>query len=104
MILSVILLPVIAGAMVFLLPFKKRSHMEFFLESMVILNSILVWYLLLHRPDSIFTLANFTGNLSISFAVDGMSMVFGGLVSALWPLATLYAFECGQPADHVFLL
>ena len=86
MILLVILIPVIAGALAFLIPFKKRSHMEIFLEGMVILNSILVWYLLLHRPQSIFTLANFTGNLSISFAVDGMSMVFGGLVSALWQI------------------
>ncbi|MCM1136362.1 MAG: proton-conducting membrane transporter [Clostridium sp.] len=100
MILSVILLPVLAGALVLLIPFKKRSHMEIFLESMVVLDSILVWYLLLHRPETIFTLANFTGNLSISFEVDGMSMVFGGLVSALWPLATLYAFEYMTKEEH----
>lgn len=100
MILSVILIPVIAGILVLLIPFKKRSHMEIFLESMVILNSILVWNLLLHRPENIFTLANFTGNLSISFDVDGMGMVFGGLVSALWPLATLYAFEYMTKEEH----
>lgn len=100
MILSVILIPVIAGVLVLLIPFKKRSHMEIFLESMVIFNSVLVWYLLLHRPANVFTLANFTGNLSISFEVDGMSMVFGGLVSALWPLATLYAFEYMTKEEH----
>lgn len=100
MILFVILLPVIAGILVFLLPFKKRSHMEIFLEALVVLNSILVWYLLIHRPVEIFTLANFTGNLSISFQVDGMSMVFAGLVSALWPFATLYAFEYMTKEEH----
>ncbi len=100
MILAVILIPVIAGILVLLIPFKKRSHMEIFLESMVILNSILVWTLLVHRPENIFTLANFTGNLSISFDVDGMGMVFGGLVSALWPLATLYAFEYMTKEEH----
>lgn len=100
MILLVILLPVIAGILVFLLPFKKRSHMEIFLEALVVLNSILVWYLLMHRPAEIFTLANFTGNLSIGFQVDGMSMVFGGLVSALWPFATLYAFEYMTKEEH----
>lgn len=100
MILLVILIPVIAGILVLLIPFKKRGHMEIFLESMVILNSILVWNLLLHRPENIFTLANFTGNLSISFDVDGMGMVFGGLVSALWPLATLYAFEYMTKEEH----
>ena len=80
-----------AGADAFL--FKKRCHMEVFLESAVILNSILVWYLLLHHSDSTFLLAHFTGDLSICFKVDGMGMVFAGLVSALWPFATLYAFE-----------
>lgn len=106
MILLVISLPVIAGVLVLLLPFKKRSHMEIFLETMVILNSILVWYLLFHRPADIFTLANFTGNLSIGFKVDGMSMIFGGLVSALWPFATLYAFEYMTKEEHekVFFL
>lgn len=93
MIILVILLPLIAGILVPLLPFKKRSHWEIFLECAVILNSILVWYLLLHHTDSTFVLAHFTGDLSINFRVDGMSMVFAGLVSALWPFATLYAFE-----------
>ena len=39
-------------------------------------SRILVWYLLLHHSDSTFLLAHFTGNLNISFRVDGMSMVF----------------------------
>ena len=47
MIILVILIPIIAGALVPMLSFKKRWHMEVFLESAVILNSILVWYLLL---------------------------------------------------------
>ena len=100
MIMLVILIPVLTGVLVPLIPFKKRSHMELFLETMVILNSLLVWYLLMNRSESIFTLANFTGNLSISFKVDGMSMVFGGLVSALWPFATLYAFEYMTKEEH----
>lgn len=100
MIMLVILIPVIAGVLVPLIPFKKRSQMEVFLEGVVILNSFLVWYMLFHRVESIFTLANFTGNLSISFRIDGMSMIFGGLVSALWPFATLYAFEYMTKEEH----
>ena len=38
-------------------------------------------------------LAKFTGDLAIAFRVDGMGMVFAGLVSFLWPLATLFSFE-----------
>lgn len=100
MIICVILLPIIAGILVPLLPFRKRCHKEIFLEGAVILNTILVWYLLLHHSESTFLLAHFTGDLNISFRVDGMSMVFAGLVSGLWPLATLYAFEYMTKEHH----
>ena len=88
-----ILIPFVAGALVRLIPFKKREHKELFLETLVILNSILVWYLIFNSNGEIFTLAKFTGGLSIAFKIDGLSKVFAGLVSFLWPLATLYAFE-----------
>lgn len=100
MIMLVIIIPIITGVLVSAIPFKKRTQMEIFLEGMVLLNSFLVWYMLFHHAESIFTLANFTGNLSISFRIDGMSMIFGGLVSALWPLATLYAFEYMTKEEH----
>ena len=106
MIILVILIPFITGILVPIIPFRKRWHKEVFLETAVVLNSILVWYLLLHHSDSTFLLAHFTGNLNISFRVDGMSMVFAGLVSALWPFATLYAFEYMTKEQHenVFFL
>lgn len=100
MIICIILLPIIVGILVPLLPFRQRSHKEIFLEGAVVLNSILVWYLLLHHSDSTFLLAHFTGDLNISFRVDGMSMVFAGLVSGLWPFATLYAFEYMTKEEH----
>ncbi len=99
-IICVILIPFIAGILSSLLPFKKRSHWEVFLECAVILNSILVWYLLLNHSDKTFLLAHFTGDLNISFKVDGLSMVFAGLISALWPFATLYAFEYMTTERH----
>ena len=106
MIISVILIPFIAAILSVTLPFRKRSHWEIFLECAVILNSILVWYLLLHHSTSTFLLAHFTGNLSVTFQVDGPGMVFAGLVSALWPFATLYAFEYMTKEAHekVFFL
>lgn len=100
MIICIILIPIITGILVPLLPFRQRSHKEIFLEGAVILNSILVWYLPPHHSDSTFLLAHFTGNLNISFRVDGMSVVFAGLVSALWPFATLYAFEYMTKEKH----
>lgn len=106
MTILVILIPFITAVLAALLPFQKRMHRQIFLEGAVTFNSILVWYLLLHHSDSTFLLAHFTGNLSISFKVDGMGMVFAGLVSALWPFATLYAFEYMSKLEHekVFFL
>lgn len=93
MLFIVMLIPIFAGVLVPLLPFKKRKHMELFLETAVIINTILVWMLILGGSRESLVLANFTGNLSIAFKIDGMAMVFAGLISFLWPLATLYAFE-----------
>lgn len=89
----VLLLPVLAGLAVKFIPFKKEKNWKIMLEVLLIINSILVWVMLFNRPDDVFTLVRFSGNLSIQFKVDGLSMVFAGLVSALWPLATLYAYE-----------
>ena len=100
MIILVILIPILAGVLVPLLSFPKRWQREVFLETAVVVNSILVWYLLLHHSDSTFLLAHFTGDLSICFRVDGLGMVFAGLLSALWPFATLYSFEYMTKESH----
>ena len=100
MLIAVILIPVFTGVLVPVIPFKKRQHMEIFLEMAVVINTILVWSLLYHRPIDNFILVKFTGNLAIAFRVDGMGMVFAGLVSFLWPLATLFAFEYMTKEKH----
>ena len=89
----VILFPMLLGVLVRIIPFKKRSSMEVFLLAGVILNSLAVWYLILTGVPEAFTLARFFGGLTITFKIDGLSMIFASLVSFLWPLATLYAFE-----------
>lgn len=88
-----ILIPVIAGALIKIIPFKKRSTKEFFLLSMIILTGIIVWYLIFNSDGEVYRLVNFTGGLTIAFRIDGLSKIFSGLVSFLWPFATLYAFE-----------
>lgn len=95
-----ILFPILSGAAVPLLNFKNRKKRELFLETLVVLNSILVWCLLMNAPEETFVLTRFTGNLSIAFKLDGLGMVFAGLVSALWPFATLYAFEYMTKEEH----
>ena len=100
MMLLVILLPILGGGLSALIPFKKREHRNIFLEILVVTTSLLVWGLLLHRPEEVFRVVYFTGNLSIDLKLDGLGMVFAGLISALWPLATLYSFEYMKHEGH----
>lgn len=93
MMLVAVLLPVLGGAVVPLIPFKKRMHMAVYIECVVVATSLIVAGLLLNRPAEAFPIVQFVNNLSLSLEIDGLSMVFAGLVAALWPLATLYSFE-----------
>jgi multicomponent Na+:H+ antiporter subunit D len=92
-ILAAILLPMLGGIAVRFLPFKKKQQLYVFLETIMVLTSIIVWRLILGGTTEVFHVVHFFNDLSISFKIDGMTMVFAGLVSFLWPLATLYAFE-----------
>lgn len=99
-ILVTILFPILAGAFSLFIPFPKRTHRILYLETVVVLTSMLVYALFLHRPAEVFAVVRFTGNLTISFYIDGMTMIFGGLVAALWPFATLYSFEYMKREEH----
>lgn len=93
-IFSAILLPLLIGAGNKILPFTtNRKLMRVYLEVGAIITTALVWILILHEGPEEFTLAHFTGNLTITFQMDGLSNVFAGLISLLWPLAILYSFE-----------
>lgn len=100
MMLAAVLLPIIGGALVAVLPFKKRIQMEIYLEAVVVLTSILVWMILSEGPGERFPIVKFVNNLSLSLKLDGCGMVFSGLVSALWPLAMLYSFEYMKKEGH----
>lgn len=106
MIILVILLPMITGLLIPFIKWSKRSQMEIFTMAMVIINSLLVWYLILFSDHSPYRLVGFAGGLTITFCADGLGMVFAGLVSFLWPLATLYAFEymTKEENEKVFFL
>ena len=92
-ILAAIALPILGGIGIPLLPFGKRKWMLVYIEAVVVLTSCMVGALLLNGTTETFHVVHFVNDLSISFKIDGLSMVFAALVAILWPLATLYAFE-----------
>lgn len=104
--LAAVLTPVAGGILIPFLPLRSDRARRIYTEGIVLLTSLMVWALLLHRPNMRFAIVTFVNNLSLSFALDGMGMVFAGLISVLWPLATLYAFEYmreDRRADAFFL-
>ena len=92
-IIVAILLPIIGGVFIPVLPFVRKSQMFFYIEAFVLLTSGIVWALIMGGTTEVFHVVHFVHELSISFKIDGMTMVFAGLISILWPVATLYAFE-----------
>jgi multicomponent Na+:H+ antiporter subunit D len=91
--LTVILLPFIGGGLLQFIKFKTKKSKQCYIFGYVFLNTILVYILLAQGTTDIIRVINFAGaKLNFSLKIDGMSMVFAGLVSTLWPLATLYSF------------
>jgi len=88
-----ILLPIALGSLIFVIPFKKRSYMCIYTEIVTLLTSVLSFIILFNRPENPIDIITFVGKYKISFGFDGMGSIFAGLISFLWPLASLYAFE-----------
>ena len=93
MMLVVVVLPILVGVSIWVLPFGERRSMWLYMEAGVCLNSLLVFWTLLRWPEGSLTVFRFTGNLSVTFRLDGMGAVFAALAAFLWPLALLYSFE-----------
>ncbi len=74
--------------------------MTVYTEGIVLVNSLLAFGLLLDAPQEGFTFFRFTSNITLSLRLDGLGSVFVAIVSALWPLATLYAVEYMKHEEH----
>ena len=99
-ILAAIALPFLGGILVPLLPFRKRGQMCAYIETVVLVTSGIVAALLMGGTTQTLHVVHFINELSLSVKIDGMTVVFAGLIATLWPLATLYAFEYMEHEDH----
>ena len=95
-----VLIPFLTGALIAVLPFKNRQQMMIYIESCVLVNSILVIWTVLHAPQESLVMFKMAADLSLSFRLDGLGTVFAVMVSLLWPLATLYSFEYMKHEEH----
>ena len=85
--------PIAMGLALLGLNFKERRARQIYVATVVIANMIASIVLMLTLKGKPFTLVRFTDTISITLKVDGLSMVFGMIVSILWVVATFYSFE-----------
>lgn len=88
-----ILLPVLAGILMPLMHFSSRKARSVYVETVTVINSILLGLLVAEGNSESVPLLRLTDSLTITLHVDGLSRVFCSLIAFLWPIATLYAFE-----------
>ncbi len=93
LLLIAILLPLVGGAVMPLLRLRKERVRCLYVEAVVLATSVLAWLAIFRSPEGTLTLLHMTDTLALTLRMDGMSKVFVGLVSFLWPLASLYGFE-----------
>lgn len=90
---AAIFLPLLFALPIPLVKWKRETHWMIYTEALVLLTSVLVLYSIGHSDGQMHLLFHFANDLDIGFRIDGLASVFAALVSFLWPLATLYAFE-----------
>ena len=87
-----VIFPIISGLMLLRVKFKERKTRERWVLSLVVVNTIFVLYAI-YCTEGAATLFAFNDKLSVAFHIDGLSTIFGTMVSILWVLTTIYAFE-----------
>jgi len=88
-----VIFPIIAGACLLPVKFTDRKSRERVVLPIVILNAIFALYAIFGTGCPEVILFQFSEKLSLALHVDGLSKVFGTMVSLLWILTTIYAFE-----------
>lgn len=95
-----VIFPIIAGIALLPVKFKSRKQREMWVLSIVVLNAVFALYAIFGAGSPYVTLFTFNSKLSLALHVDGLSKVFGTMVSILWIITTIYAFEYMTHEGH----
>ena len=93
-----ILLPVVAGFALIPMRLKMEEDRKrnLYSECVVCLTSVLVWILLFKVRREDVLIYSFTRDFDIRFKLDGLGSLFAGMISVMWPLVMIYAFEIAK--------
>ena len=93
-------LPVAGGLLMLWKPAGSERGRRIWCECVVCLTTVCVWASLAAGRTDPFTVYYFTRGFALRFQLDGLGMLFSGMVSAMWPFVTLYAYEYMNRAEH----
>ena len=88
-----IIFPILAGLLSYLIRFPKEWMRRMYFIAVIFLNAGFMCALLFFAPADSLVLLEFTDTLQFSLRLDGLGKIFAGLVSALWPVTLIYAFD-----------
>ena len=96
-----LLSPLIAISCGMVIPFFSNRHIRnLFVMGMTILISVILCLLCLNDSGTEIVFFSVTPLFTLGFCLDGISRVFLMLISFLWPLSVLYAFEYMEDDPH----
>ena len=88
-----ILLPLLAGLSLLIKPAKIERAGRIRCEAAAFATSVCVWIAAFMVQREPVTIYSFPRGFAINFCVDGMANLFALMISVMWPLVLLYAFE-----------
>ncbi|MCR4672629.1 MAG: proton-conducting membrane transporter [Lachnospiraceae bacterium] len=100
LILAAVIIPIAGGLLLHLLNLRSDKARNVYCEAVAVITSVLVWAAILTGPHGSFRILRFTGDFYVALHMDGMSMLFAGMVSLMWPLVLIYAFDYMSHAKH----
>ena len=101
LLLITILLPFIAGIVIYLSPLRSYKALTGVTLAVTVLTSALAWTALLAGVPEALTAIRFAPNLALLFRLDGLGRFFVGVVATLWPLTVLYACSYMEREKHL---
>ena len=93
LILVPILIPILSGILLLILQIQDDHPRNIYCETTACATSAAVWLVLAFGARSPVTVYSFIEGFAVNFEVDGPAALFAGMVSVMWPLVLLYAFE-----------
>ena len=88
-----IFFPIIMGFILLKSKIDERNKLYKYVAAIICINAIVALIAIFTNDHQAVVLFDFFIQLELVFRIDGMSSLFGGMVSILWVITTFYAFE-----------